>query len=99
MNLRFVFDQFPCPEGARFVEVEDSDGKSVNAGEWRERPDGLVELCVKFSDHSNSEAEAFIENWFEPWGSWKTIWWEGEVGDHVPMTPNNALRHVQKLLK
>lgn len=96
MTLRFVFDQFPCPEGARFVEVEDADGNSLNVGRWQDRPDGYVELVIEIESR---EAKTFIHNWFEPWGSWKTIWWEGEVGDHVPMTPNNALRHVQKLLK
>lgn len=45
-QLRFVFDRFPCPEGARFVEVEDENGRSLNAGEWRSRDDGLVELVL-----------------------------------------------------
>ncbi len=34
--LRFVFDGPPSHDGARLVEVEDLDGKSVSVGEWRE---------------------------------------------------------------
>lgn len=45
-ELHFVFDDFPNPEGARFIEVEDGSGRSVSAGEWRRREDGLVELVV-----------------------------------------------------
>ena len=46
-ELRFVFDAFPSPEGPRFIEVEDENGCSLNAGEWRKREDGLVELVVR----------------------------------------------------
>jgi hypothetical protein len=46
-EMRIVFDGPPGPEAARFVEVEDADGKSINAGEWRERPDGFWELVIK----------------------------------------------------
>lgn len=45
-ELRFVFDKFPCPEGPRFIEVEDEHGCSLSAGKWRQREDGLVELVV-----------------------------------------------------
>ncbi len=38
--INFVFDGPPSPEGARFVEVEDSRGRSINFGEWVRRPDG-----------------------------------------------------------
>lgn len=44
------------------------------------------------------EAREFIENWFAPWGSWKTAWWEMAVSDDVEMTDANALKAVQKLL-
>jgi len=46
-GLRIVFDGMPGPEGPRFVEVEDATGHSVNAGDWRTRPDGLCELVLK----------------------------------------------------
>lgn len=41
-----VFDGPPSHDGPRFIEVETPDGKSVNAGEWRERPDGYWELVI-----------------------------------------------------
>jgi hypothetical protein len=44
------------------------------------------------------EAREFIENWFAPWGSWKTAWWEMAVGDDVEMTDANALKALRKIL-
>jgi hypothetical protein len=44
--LHIVFDGPPGPGSGRFVEVETSDGRSINAGEWRERADGLWELRI-----------------------------------------------------
>ncbi|MDD2878715.1 MAG: hypothetical protein PHZ23_15970 [Acidiphilium sp.] len=43
-ETRIVFDGPPGPKSGRFVEVEDANGTSFNAGEWHERPDGLWEL-------------------------------------------------------
>lgn len=43
-GLRIIFDGPPGPEGGRFVEVETKDGRSVNAGMWRQRQDGMWEL-------------------------------------------------------
>lgn len=45
-ELHFIFDAMPGPEGPRLIEVEDQNGHSIKAGEWRTRPDGLVELVV-----------------------------------------------------
>jgi hypothetical protein len=45
-NYHIVFDGFPAPDGPRFIELEDDAGRSINAGEWRERPDGLAELVL-----------------------------------------------------
>lgn len=50
--LNFIFENPPCPEGARFVECETDDGKSVNAGEWSQRPDGLWQVRVVFQRQS-----------------------------------------------
>lgn len=47
-QIRIVFDKPPGPEGAIFVEVEDEHGRSINVGEWVERPDGLWELRIGF---------------------------------------------------
>ena len=45
--LHIVFDSPPGPAGGgRFVEVETPDGKSINAGEWHRREDGLWELVI-----------------------------------------------------
>lgn len=41
-----VFDGPPGPTAGRFVEVENDQGQSIRAGEWRERPDGLWELVI-----------------------------------------------------
>jgi len=45
-ELRIVFDGPPGPAAGRFVECEDSEGRSVDAGKWRERGDGLWELVI-----------------------------------------------------
>lgn len=39
-HIDIVFDGPPGPEAGRFVEVEDSDAKGVNFGEWIKREDG-----------------------------------------------------------
>lgn len=45
--LHFVCTDFPGPgDECVFVECEDDTGRSINAGEWRRRTDGLVELVV-----------------------------------------------------
>lgn len=36
-KLCIVFDGPPGPEGGRFVEVESSSGRSIRAGEWKQR--------------------------------------------------------------
>lgn len=41
-----VFDGPPSHESGRFVEVEDPSGRSVNAGEWIDRGDGLWALRI-----------------------------------------------------
>ena len=45
-GLRIVFDGPPGQAAGRFVEVENADGRSINAGEWRQRSDGLWELVI-----------------------------------------------------
>lgn len=44
--INIIFDGPPAPESGRFVEVETDDGKSINAGEWIERKDGLWALRI-----------------------------------------------------
>lgn len=38
----------------------------------------------------------FAEDFFSPWGSWKTAWWEGAVSDDKDFTTENALKAVAK---
>jgi hypothetical protein len=47
-ELRIVCSGPPDTFGksGEFIEAEDETGKSINAGEWRERKDGLWELVV-----------------------------------------------------
>lgn len=44
--LDVVFDGPPSHESGRFVEVENPEGCSVNAGEWIDRKDGLWALRI-----------------------------------------------------
>ncbi len=44
--INVIFDGPPSHESGRFVEVETDDGKSINAGEWLKRPDGLWALRI-----------------------------------------------------
>jgi hypothetical protein len=45
-HIDIVFDNPPGPECGRFVEVEDASGRSINLGEWVERPDGYWVLRI-----------------------------------------------------
>lgn len=38
--VEVVFDGPPGPEGGRFVEVEDGQGRSICFGTWAQRTDG-----------------------------------------------------------
>lgn len=45
-EIHIVFDGPPSNESGKFVEVEDKHGNSINAGQWRQREDGLWELVL-----------------------------------------------------
>ena len=45
-EIRIIFDGPPSHESGRFVEVEDTEGRSIKLGEWHERDDGLWELRI-----------------------------------------------------
>ncbi len=49
-ELRIIFDAPPSPVGARFIDVENVYGKSVNVGEWDRRPDKNWSLTIRESD-------------------------------------------------
>jgi len=44
--INVIFDGPPSHVSGRFVEVEDDDGHSINAGEWIERGDGCWALRI-----------------------------------------------------
>lgn len=54
MAINIIFDGPPGPESGRFVEVETDDGRSINAGEWIERPDGLWALRITSLQQANA---------------------------------------------
>jgi|SRR6516162_6203360 hypothetical protein len=49
-HIDIVFDGPPGHESGRFVEVEDSFGRSIYVGEWVQREDGFRALRLKQSD-------------------------------------------------
>jgi hypothetical protein len=53
-KMHILFDGPPSHESGRFVEVEDGEGRSFNAGEWVKRDDGLWALIIdpKFLNQS-----------------------------------------------
>ena len=51
-EVRIVFDGPPSHESGRFVEVEDTEGRSIKCGTWHERTDGLWELRIIGLDES-----------------------------------------------
>ena len=55
--MDIVFDSWPVGhESARFIEVEDANGKSINAGDWIKRKDGYVVLRIQRSKTAPREA-------------------------------------------
>lgn len=56
MPIDIVFDGPPSPEMPRFVEVENGRGRSVNCGEWLQRPDGYWVLRITAEDIRKHEA-------------------------------------------
>ena len=68
MRIHVVFDGPPSHESGRFVEVENDAGASINAGEWKERPDGLWELVFDTCSYWNGEQcmEAFVKEHIKP---------------------------------
>jgi len=43
--------------------------------------------------------DEFVRKYFQPWGAWKTVWWEGEVAGDAAFSDNNALKHVANIAK
>lgn len=43
--------------------------------------------------------DQFVTKYREPWGAWKTAWWEDEVSDDAAFTADNALMHVANIAR
>lgn len=52
--IDIVFDGPPAPESGRFIEVEDPNGWSINAGEWIDRGNGT--WALRISPESTAQA-------------------------------------------
>jgi hypothetical protein len=57
-----VFDGPPSHESGRFVEVEDPEGKSVSAGQWIDRGDGM--WALRLPRLITSPGEAVVDETF-----------------------------------
>jgi hypothetical protein len=45
-EIHLVFDAPPGRDMPTLLEVEDETGRSIDCGDWRERPDGYWELVL-----------------------------------------------------
>lgn len=81
-KLHIVFQDFPGPDDrCVFVEVETPDGRSVNAGEWRKRDDGFVELVIDNSvPPSTIDALKQADFWLE--GALQCKSWNWDADQH-----------------
>lgn len=75
--IDIVFDGPPEHKAGRFVEVEDEQGQSINAGEWIQRPDGYwalrisdpptssipVSKVIYFAESLKEEAVVIADDW------------------------------------
>jgi len=59
-GIKIIFDGPPSHESGRFVEVENEQGQSIDAGVWLEREDGLWELSIvlPFHPHRSEDGES-----------------------------------------
>jgi len=46
-EIHVVFDSLPGRDMPTLIEVEDENGRGIDAGQWRERPDGYWELVLR----------------------------------------------------
>jgi hypothetical protein len=51
-----IFDGPPSHEPGRFIEIEDPEGKSIQAGEWIDRGDGYWALHLAAGDFAARSA-------------------------------------------
>jgi hypothetical protein len=90
-KLHIVFDGPPGPTAGRFVEVEDSEGRGINAGEWVERTDGLWELVLDLVD-----AEALREL-LDDQAADRGLWFDAKTCPEAYL--QNALRRLHAAIE
>lgn len=69
------------------VEALYSDDAKVRA--LADADDEILALQAQLA-----EITKLASDYFEPWGSWKTAWWEGEVGEDKEFSGDNLLREI-----
>lgn len=88
-HVDIVFDSLPSHEGARFVEVENHNGRSIKFGEWIKRDDGFAALRFRNPDQmarllvTLREVEIYLDD-------------RADVDDG---TPNDAMRLLVEVRK
>jgi hypothetical protein len=75
-------------------ECERSLAEMIDATEERERVIAVLRARLAAAE----EATQWTNDWFEPWGSWKTAWWERVIGDDIEYTADNFLRALRDKL-
>lgn len=78
-------------------KLEGSEAAGV-VDQWREKCEqleaenaALTAKVERLEEALRAQAQ-FVDDFFAPWGSWKTAWWEGWVSDHAAFSENNALK-------
>jgi hypothetical protein len=77
----FNGDPVPAPRGSSRKEAEIARLKAL----------------IEKTEATAEQIATFTRTYFEPWGSWKTAWWEGEVSDAAAFSAGNALKHVANI--
>lgn len=67
-------------------------------------PDAVAAIAALEAENARlreglERIDQFITAYREPWGSWKTAWWEGEVSDDAAFSADNALMHVANIAR
>lgn len=65
---------------------------------WQAMIDSAPPAHPAPASEAGAKVRKFVDNYFAPWGSWKTAWWEGEVSDDAAYCAENALKHVANMV-
>ncbi len=105
----FEFDTPDCSWADWLVYTEQHSAKSFRGMVARYRAKGAAVAAAMREgvDRGMVEEQAakleaigeFVDDYLSPWGSWKTVWWEGEVSDDAAFTDENALKHVANIAR